>query len=144
VNETQADIGRIIEYFRGRDEVSTLYVFGSAAEGRVTPESDIDVAVLVDEAKLRRRNFEALKKRYYAASPRFSRRPIDIVLMNTASPYLKHRVLKTGKILFDRNRRLRVRFTARAIIEYLDYKPIEEIILGGTSRRFSRTGGRGR
>jgi hypothetical protein len=41
-------------------------------------------------------------------------------------------------MLFDRNRRLRVLFTARAIVEYLDYKPIEDICLGAVANRFRR------
>lgn len=132
------DIKRIIRYFKTQTEVSTLYVFGSLAKGRKTSESDIDIAVLIDESKLRKINFEALKQKYYAASPGFSLRPVDIVILNTAPPFLKHQVIKTGKILFDRNRKFRVRFTARAIMEYLDFKPLQDILLQGVTERFRR------
>jgi predicted nucleotidyltransferase len=47
VNE-EKDIERIIHYFRDRDEVSALYLFGSSAKGKKTKESDIDIAVLLD------------------------------------------------------------------------------------------------
>ncbi|MDH4028615.1 MAG: nucleotidyltransferase domain-containing protein [Nitrospirota bacterium] len=136
--QTRSDIKRIISYFKARKEVSALYLFGSCAEGRVLPESDIDIAVLIDEKKLRRKNLEQLKNSYYKASPAFSLRPVDIVVLNNASPYLKHRVIKTGKILFDRNRRMRVRFTTNAIIEYLDFKPIEDIFNKAVAGRFRR------
>ena len=82
--------------------------------------------------------FESLKKAYYAASPTFSIRPVDIVILNTAPPFLKHRIIKTGKVLLDRNKRLRTRFAANAIIEYLDYKPIEDICLRAVAGRFRR------
>lgn len=130
------EVDRIIRYFKGTDEVSALYVFGSAGKGKTTGESDIDIAVLIDESKLQRKNFELLKRKYYAASPTFSMRPVDIVILNTAPPFLKHQILKTGRILFDKNRRLRVRFTERAITEYLDYKPIEDIYLKAVAKRF--------
>jgi predicted nucleotidyltransferase len=39
----QDDIRRIIDYFKDRDEISTLYIFGSAANGKETAESDIDI-----------------------------------------------------------------------------------------------------
>ena len=139
----ESDLKRIVTYFKGREEVSALYVFGSLANGRETKESDIDIAVLVDEKKLKRKNFELLKRRYYAASPYFSLRPVDIVLLNTAPPFLKHQVLKTGKILFDRNRKLRVRFTAQAITEYLDFKPIQDIYMKAVTQRL-RSGSIGR
>jgi len=130
------EVERIIRYFKGTDEVSTLYIFGSLGKGKTTGESDIDIAVLIDESKLRTRNFELLKRKYYAASPTFSMRPVDIVILNTALPFLKHQVLKTGRVLFDKNRSLRVRFTERAITEYLDFKPIEDIYLKAVARRF--------
>ena len=113
-----------------------MYIFGSAGKGKTTGESDIDIAVLIDESKLKKKNFELLKRKYYAASPAFSMRPVDIVILNTAPPFLKYQILKTGRILFDRSRKLRVRFTERAITEYLDYKPIEDIYLKAVARRF--------
>jgi len=136
--QTDSDIKRIISYFKSRKEVSALYLFGSCAEGRELPESDIDIAVLVDEKKLKQKNFEQLKNIYYKTSPAFSLRQVDISILNIASPYLKHRVIKTGKILFDRNKRLRVRFTTNAIIEYLDFKPIEDIFNKAVANRFRR------
>jgi predicted nucleotidyltransferase len=136
--ETNNDIRQIISYFKNRDEVSALYLFGSIGRGRETKESDIDIAILIDESRLKRKSYDILKKEYFSASPRFTLRPVDIVILNTASPHLKHHILKTGKMLFDRNRRLRVLFTARAIVEYLDYKPIEDICLGAVANRFRR------
>ena len=133
------DIKRIVHYFKGQDEVSALYIFGGYAKGRKTGESDIDVGILVDESRSKGRNFEFFKKKYYAASPAFSMRPVDIVILNTAPPFLKHQVLKTGRVLFDRYRKLRVRFTTNAIIEYLDYKPIQDTYLKALSKRIRRT-----
>lgn len=136
--KTMDDIKRIISYFKGRDEVSTLYIFGSFSKGRETRESDLDIAVLIDEAKLKKKNYDRLKKDYYNSSPMFSMRSVDIVILNTAPVYLSHRILKTGRMLFDRNRNLRVRFTENTITEYLDYKPVEDICLKAVANRFRR------
>ncbi|MBM4140194.1 MAG: nucleotidyltransferase domain-containing protein [Nitrospira sp.] len=132
------DIKRIIHYFKALDEVSALYVFGSYPKERKTKESDIDIAVLIDESKLKKKDFELLKKKYYAASPSFSMRPVDIVILNTAPPFLKYQVLKTGRVLFDRNRKVRVRFTEKAITEYLDFKYIEDIFLKAIANKFKK------
>ena len=136
--KVDGDIKRIINYFGNRDEVSALFVFGSFAKEKLTEESDIDIAVLIDQTKLEKKNHNRLEKEYYDASPTFSLRPIDIVILNTAPPFLKHQILRTGRVLFDRNRRLRVRFTARAIMEYLDFKPLQDIMLKGVADRFRR------
>jgi predicted nucleotidyltransferase len=132
------DKKRIINYFKTRGEVASVYLFGSAAQGAQNAESDIDIAVLVDDKKLKNIDYEALRQGYYAASPHLSLRIVDIVILNPAPPYLKHRILKTGTLLFDRNRRLRVRFTAGAVLEYFDYKPIEDICLRAVAGRFRR------
>ncbi|HWR59515.1 MAG TPA: nucleotidyltransferase domain-containing protein [Thermodesulfovibrionales bacterium] len=138
IEKGNPDIERIVAYFKGRDEVTALYLFGSLSKRRENSDSDIDVAVLIDEAKSERLDFDRHKKEYYNASPTFSLRPVDIVILNTAPPFLKHQILKSGKILFDRNRGLRVRFTARAIMEYLDFKPLQDIMLRGVTERFRR------
>jgi len=141
--EDERDRERIVRYFSGRDEVVSLYLFGSSAKRRKTKESDIDIAVLIDESGLKTKDLERFRKKYYAASPRFSLRPVDIVILNTAPPFLKYQVLRKGRVLFDRERKLRVRFTEKAITEYLDYKPIEDIYLKAVARRFrERTIGR--
>lgn len=135
-----ADTNRkIIDFFKKRTEVSALYLFGSAAHGMQTHDSDIDVAVLVDDSKRGMIEYETLRREYYAASPYLSLRGVDIVILNTASTYLKHRILKTGTLLFDRNKKLRVRFTTRAVLEYFDYKPIEDICLRAVAGRFRRS-----
>ncbi len=132
------DIKGIIDYFRAREEVSALYLFGSVAKGTQNAGSDIDVAVLIDEKKLQGKKFAILRQDYYAASPRLSLRIVDIVILNTAPPHLKHHILKTGSLIFDRNRKLRVKFAVHAILEYLDYKPIEDVCLKAVAGRFRR------
>lgn len=131
-----SSIKRIVDYFKGRGEVNAVYMFGSAVSGRQNIESDIDIAVLIDEAKLKKKSYDALRNRYYSDSPSLSLRPLDIVILNTAPPFLKHRIIKTGKVIFDRNKKRRVRFTADAVLEYLDYKPIENICLNAVANRF--------
>jgi uncharacterized protein len=134
----KSDINRIVDYFERKAEISALYIFGSAAKGRETAESDIDIAVLINDQKKGRRTYETLKKIYYAASPKLSSQPVQIVILNMAPPFLKYRIIKTGKVLFDKNRRLRVRLTANTIMEYFDYKPIEDIFLKAVAGRFMR------
>jgi predicted nucleotidyltransferase len=40
------EVERIIRYFKGTDEVSALYIFGSLGKGKTTGESDIDIIIL--------------------------------------------------------------------------------------------------
>lgn len=131
------DLKRITDYFQDRKEVAAVYLFGSFGGPRENRESDIDIAILLDETKSEK-NYNRFKDKYFAASPNFSLKSVDIVILNDASSYLKHRILRTGKLLLEKNRPFRVRFTQRAILEYLDYRPIEEICLKGVANRVRR------
>ncbi len=42
---------QIRDYFKGREEVSAVYLFGSTAIGSETTSSDIDIAILLNKAR---------------------------------------------------------------------------------------------
>ena len=132
----RTEIERILRYFVERPEVIALYLFGSFDTQFERADSDIDLAVLVSDKQ--REELEILKSEYYNASPRFSVRTVDIVILDTAPTYLKHRILKTGRILLDRSPSIRKEFTARVVQEYFDYKPIEDLYFSRLKTRYSR------
>lgn len=132
----RAEIERILSYFTKRPEVMALYIFGSFDTPFERADSDIDIAVLVSNEN--KKELDILKDEYYYASPGFSMRTIDIVTLNAAPTYLKHRILKTGRILIDKNPSLRKEFTARVVQEYFDYKPIEDLYFSRLKTRYSR------
>ena len=102
------DIDRIVGYFEGRPEVSALYIFGSFGKGAATRGSDIDIAVLVGLEGLEGRAYGSLQEEYYEASRGFSAKSVDIIILNTASSFLRDQILKTGKVLLDRGIRREV------------------------------------
>ncbi|MBI4746675.1 MAG: nucleotidyltransferase domain-containing protein, partial [Deltaproteobacteria bacterium] len=124
-------------YFEKLPEVTALYIFGSFDTPFERADSDIDVAVLVSREN--KNELEVLKSEYYNASPRFSMRTVDIVILNTAATYLKHRILKTGRVMIDKNPSQRKEFAAMVLQEYFDYKPIEDLCFRKLKSRFSRT-----
>lgn len=134
--DMRAEIERILSYFTKRSEVMALYLFGSFDTPFERADSDIDIALLVFKGD--KKELEVLKSEYYGASPGFSMRTIDIVILNTAPTYLKHRILKTGRILLDKNISQRKEFTTIVLQEYFDYKPIEDLCSSKLKSRFSR------
>ena len=48
---TSGIIKKINQYFKERNEVMAVYLFGSYARGKERRDSDIDLAVLVDYKK---------------------------------------------------------------------------------------------
>jgi hypothetical protein len=109
-----------------RRDVIAAYVFGSVAAGRARPDSDLDVAVLIDP---RTRRGDALTRRLQLMADlgaAVGRSDVDVVILNDAPPLLAHRVLSQGRLVFDRSRAARVRFQVRTAARYLDFVPVLE------------------
>jgi hypothetical protein len=51
---------------------------------------------------------------------------VDLVFLNTASPLLRHQVIKYGRAFHIRSEVDRVEFETRSEREYLDYKRFTE------------------
>jgi hypothetical protein len=58
-------------------------------------------------------------------------RPVDLVLLDEAPPALAYRIFRDGTTLVERNHRALSDRKARAILEYLDFRPLEDIAVRG-------------
>jgi len=98
--------------------VLAAYLFGSYAKGNQTTESDIDIAILLSD-------FPQKMLEYYLhlvnELSQVLGDEIDLIILNTAPPLLKHQTIKHGKLVYCRDERARVQFEARAQDEYLDF-----------------------
>jgi len=103
--------------------VLVAYLFGSKSKGVETPQSDTDIAIMLSEIP------ENLLGFYLNLIDRLSNilgDAIDLVVLNTAAPFLKHQVIKHGRIIYCRDDKARVEFEARAEDEYMDLKIYRE------------------
>ncbi len=105
---------RLVEYFRGREEVSSLYLFGR--------NGGTGIAVLLKDAGLSGDRLEAMVKKYLVACLRILGEPVEVVVLNAAPASLKFHVLKAGVVLLERNVRFREWFTEQAVNEYLKHR----------------------
>lgn len=108
--------------------VAFALLFGSAARGTARSDSDLDVAVGLrrPESFTGRDVLDLLSKLEGATGRR-----VDLVLMHEAPPALAYRVFRDGQVLVERDRAALVRRRAEAILEYLDFKPVEELCAAG-------------
>lgn len=122
---------RLASLFARRREVIAAYLFGSLVRGHVHRESDVDIALLVDEgefAKLDRAEPYGYKARMIAELGRaLETDKIDLVLLHQAPPLLANEVISKGKLLFSRDEEARHKFEVAAKLRYLDTKPLREI-----------------
>ena len=127
-SESESKIEPVIQsFFARRGGVCLVFLFGSAAAGRLTPESDVDVAVLFVE-KPDPHRLNSLREDLGAAL----KRDADLVVLNEASPILRMQVLKHGKLLYSSASAQYSRFFTATVNEYDDLKrvrrPIEEAV----------------
>ncbi|HIE26022.1 TPA: nucleotidyltransferase domain-containing protein [Candidatus Poribacteria bacterium] len=107
--------------------IKFLYLFGSYATGKFNPMSDIDIAVMVDKLNSDEECIKFLLRLNTDFSNILQRDDIDVVILNNAPLTLRYRILETGKLLFCRDKKLRVRFTYETVRDYLDFEPLLKV-----------------
>ncbi len=107
------------------------YLFGSLARKTISPLSDVDIAVYLDDAAdPAERKLEILGKLMDC----LGRDDIDLVVLNSASLPLRARIIRDGQLLVDRRPHLRHSFESLALRQHLDFSLFEGAIL---RRRFA-------
>lgn len=108
--------------------IAYALLFGSVARGTMHERSDLDVAVgLSSGVSLDARETGAL----VADLERAAGRAVDLVILNEAPPALAYRVFRDGVTLVERDHRAFADRKVRAILEYLDFRPLEDLAVRG-------------
>lgn len=102
-----------------------VYVFGSTAQGITDFESDVDLAMYLDENKVS----DLFKKRLSLIDKIQSilNKSTEVVILNeTKSIFFKFVIIKEGKVIFNRDHGKRVDFELKTMQEYYDFQPFLE------------------
>lgn len=118
-----------------RDHVVAGMLFGSRATGKANALSDVDIAVWLDPDLPREKQSALRSALTLAAVEALGTDEVDVVVLNDAPPLLRHRALKGGARLLDRDPRARVRFETTALLDYFDTAPLRETLAAGRRRR---------
>jgi len=119
-----------------KPEILAAYIFGSVATGRARPDSDIDIAVLLDSEFAKCRPLKYRPELISEAGAALNTFNVDVVLLNETSPALAHNVVTKGKLVYERSRSARVAFQVRNLNEYVDLEPIHKAHLQSVKRRY--------
>ena len=113
---------RLTRLLERREEVLEAYLFGSRARGTARPDSDVDVAVYVDETRVGAGHpfgYEADLTAYLMTA--LGTNAVDVVVLNRATPLLYHRVLRDGVRLLSRDLRATTTRAGQALSRYFDF-----------------------
>ena len=118
-----------------QEGVVAAMLIGSRARGTPGPLSDVDIAVWHDEGLDPAGRLRLQLDLLGAASKALRTDEIDVVMLNQAPPLLRHRAIRDAKLLIDRDPVARVRLDARALLDYLDTKPLRAEMSRGLRKR---------
>ena len=117
-------------FFKGRQEILLVFLFGSFASRRIRPSSDVDIGILYKTIP----DIDAINA-VTAELSSVLQREVDLVVLNQASPILKMQILKKGILLYAVGRKYFSQFFTDTVNQYDDLKRIrkscEENILKG-------------
>jgi len=115
--------------------VVAAMLIGSQARGNPGPLSDVDIAVWHDPDLDSRGRFDLQLGLAGDAGRALGTEEIDVVMLNHAPPLIRHRAIREGKRLVERDQDERVRLETRAILDYLDTAPLRAELGRGVRRR---------
>ena len=114
---------RVARALAAREEVLDAYVFGSRARGKARPDSDLDIAVYVDEARACDGVWGYRAELATALMSALGTNDVDVVVLNRAPILLYHRVLRDGVRVLSRDLRATTTRTGQALSRYFDFLP---------------------
>lgn len=101
--------------------IAAAYLFGSVARGTARPDSDVDVAVLLEEDPPG--TLAGLHLDLEGDLEKHLGRPVQLVVLNQAPSDLGVRVIRDGVVLVDRDRSKRLRYEVQIRKEFWDLEP---------------------
>lgn len=121
--------------FRNDPWIDAAYLYGSAARSD-RPARDVDIGLVGDPSAV---SWDAPARlaSSLAAESGISEIPFDVRLLVGASPVLLANVLREGERIYDANPEARIAFEARAMSEWLDWKPAYERVRSAVLRRWA-------
>jgi hypothetical protein len=120
------NIQKIRRYLAKQSCILAGYLFGSQANEKARPNSDVDVAILVNNRQ--RMDHLELEIRFRSDLEKLMKKEVDVVIMNHADPFLKQQIYSNGKCIFSRNRKEHEGLKWRHVREYWDFIPLKRIM----------------
>lgn len=127
---------RLKVYFAARDEVVAAYLFGSRAQDRQRPGSDLDLAVLLVHRQAA--NAFEYKDQYMIDLGRMLRLDIHPVIMNAAGEELLRQVFARGKCVQVNDQRACDLFRISAYCRIADFDRYRKMAQRGFLDRLRR------
>jgi len=116
--KTNPDIKLLEKVFKKYPEIEAVYLFGSAAAGKLHRESDIDLAIYPDTPGLRRKKLIILTE-----LARLGFCNVDLVFMDENDIVLQYEVVRQNIVVYRAKGFDRGATYSKIVRQYLDFYP---------------------
>lgn len=115
-------LSRVITLVSNDQDVLALYLFGSGAQNRLRPLSDLDFGILLSRRLDKKQWFEKQIDLLGKFNDFFGTDEIDLVVLNDAPSRFSFNILKYGNLLFFRDKKAIIDLCEQVLNYYLDFK----------------------
>jgi uncharacterized protein len=115
-----------VEHLRGIAEIGAAYLHGSAARDALRPDSDIDLALLLQRGATLS---PKLRLALTATLESVLRRPVDIGILSPTNLVFCKEVVCAGRLLFTRDQLASDLFAAHALSMYVELQERRKEVL---------------
>jgi predicted nucleotidyltransferase len=122
INQSDLKVKQDLSYLFSRyPHILSAYLFGSTALGISNSDSDIDIAIRIDQS-LASGSYLELRIELTDDLEKHLGCKVDIVVLNTASLKMIHQVIINGRLLFSRNLGKEKDYIVQKRKEYFDFR----------------------
>lgn len=115
--------------------VEIVYLFGSQVTGHIHEESDVDVAVLLNEELSADERFAERLELVGQISRILGTDRVDILILNEAPPLLAYEVTRNGVLIFCAHDDVHGEFLVRTLRRYEDTEPLRRLLAEAMAAR---------
>jgi len=122
INQSDLKVKQDMSYLFSRyPHILSAYLFGSTALGTSNSDSDIDIAIRIDQS-LASDSYLEFRIQLTDDLEKHLGCKVDIVVLNNASLKMIHQVIVNGRLLFSRDREKEQDYIVQKRKEYFDFK----------------------
>lgn len=114
---------KIDQILKKEPNILFAYLYGSYAKDKQNKESDIDIAIYLDNKTTKIDPLYASRLALKIEKAQDKKISVDIRILNRSKIRFKHQVLKHGKLIHSKNEKARIIFEAYSNSCYMDFKP---------------------
>jgi len=126
--DTTRQLDRLLNRVRDDRDILAVILFGSVARGDHSPTSDLDICLVLQPRKYFATALSRKKLAYLKESD------LDVHIFQQLPLYIRRRVLKEGKVLFERDTDALYEVAFRTAQAFEDFKPIYRTYLAEVAR----------